>query len=368
MSGAAPGSVPGSNVSCTVPPGLAEAVQTNCHIADARHAADMTLCIYLLQMREFHRWESGLAFGAALARETVGAWIAAREALWSALEDQPFMPLPCGPASALDPFDVAAVNACLRPLGLLYGAGLAGAERPVFFLAEQHDRVLREGLQVLTAGRELARGLLAPPAVLDRGGDEPVIVLRRESLAHWCWQKFETYSLRRPEGSPFHAAVRAYGLDSDFDAALPRWLDEQSEVLVLHELGEYRAGRWLDPDWAAMRLALPTRRADLYARAVRDQLADFEVTLPTLLERHADASIHVWFANYDGMRELLYPSLAGAYAQWRLGDGGLKLRQAIAGGKVHFSRLARQVLEHHARDGAAAAERLLTSAEAVYPG
>ncbi len=351
-----------------VPPGLAEAVQTNCHIADARHAADMTLCIYLLQMREFHRWERGLPFGAALAREAVGAWIAERETLWSALEDQPFMPLPCGPGGALDPFDVDAVNACLRPVGLLYGAGLAGAGRPVFFLAEQLEQTVREGLQVLTAGRELARGLLAPPAALGRAADGPAIVLRREALARWCWEKFEGYSLRRPEGSAFHAAVQAYGLDRDFEAALPRWLDEQSEVLVLHELGEYRAGRWLDPDWAAMRLTLPTRRADLYARAVRDHLADFGVTLPTLLERQAAASIHVWFANYDGVRELLFPSLARAYAQWRLGDDGSALRRAIAGGHAHFARLARQALEHHARDGAASVERLLTSAEALYPG
>ena len=39
---------------------LLEAVQTNCHIADARHAQDLSLCTFLLQMREFHRWERGL--------------------------------------------------------------------------------------------------------------------------------------------------------------------------------------------------------------------------------------------------------------------------------------------------------------------
>ena len=40
-------------------PGLGpfiEAVQRNCHIADARHAREMTLCTYLLEMREFFRW------------------------------------------------------------------------------------------------------------------------------------------------------------------------------------------------------------------------------------------------------------------------------------------------------------------------
>jgi len=354
---------------------LVEAVQTNCHIADAHHAADMTLCIYLLQMREFFRWERGLPFGAALARDAVGTWIAEREALWETLQAQPFVPLPCAPgapeARALDPFDVAAVNAALRPAGLLYGAGLVGAGRPVFFLAERHGQARREGIDVLSGGRELARGLLAPPAALDRSGAAPAIVLRRESLARWCWEKYESFMLRRPPGSAFEAAVEAYGLARDFDAALPRWIDEQGEAMVLHELGEHRAGQWLGEAWAAMRLALPTRRADLYARAVRDHLADLGVTLPALLERQAEASIHVWFASHDGVRELLFPSLKAAYEDWRRGDGGRALRHAIARGLAHFTALARQVLALQAREGAdagAAIEALLLSPAAVCRG
>ena len=369
-------------MSASVPPGLVAAVQTNCHIADARHAADLTLCIYLLQMREFHRWERGLPFGAGLARDAVGAWIAEREALWSALEESPFVPLPVplpeplpeGPGTVvatLDPFDVAAINARLRPQGLLYGAGYLGADRPLFFLAELHGTDTREGMEVLAAGRELARGIAAPPAVLDRAGDKQAIVLRRESMARWCWEKYEAWSLRRAEGSAFQAAAQAYGLDQDFEAALPRWLDEQSEVMVLHELGEVQAGRRLDPAWAAMRLVLSTRRADLYVRAVRDHLADFGVTLPTLLDRGAEASIHAWFAGYEGVRELLYPALPQTYAQWREGDGGASLRRAIHRGHAHFTRLAQQVLACHESEGTAAGaaiERLLTASDAVCPG
>jgi len=350
---------------------LVEAVQTNCHIADARHAADMTLCTYLLQMREFFRWESGQPFGAELARDAVGTWIAQRESLWLSLEEQPFVPLPCARlADALDPFDVAAINTLLLPAGLLYGAGLVGAERPVFFLAELHAQTRREGLELMTAGRELARGLIAPPAALGRWGEGQAILIRRESMARWCWEKFEAFKLRRPAGSAFHAVVEAYGLDHDFEAALPRWLDEQGEAVLLHELGEYRAGQWLGPDWPAMRLSLPTRRADLYARAVRDHLADLEVTLPTLLERDASASIHFWFASYDGMRELLFPSLASAYQGWRGGDGGLALRRAIERGRPHFRRLAQRAIEAHTRDAAhagASIERLLTAPEAICP-
>lgn len=346
---------------------LVHAVQTNCHIADARHAADMTLCIYLLQMREYFRWERGAAFGAPLARDEIGAWIAEREALWSSLEDERFVPLPCpGAPAGVDAFDAAALNRHLLPAGLLYGAGLAASDRPVFFLAELHSAAQREGLAVLSAGRELARGLLAPPAALDSLPQAPAIVLRREAVARWGWEKYETHALHRRPGSALHAAVEAYGFDRGFDAALPRWLAEQGEAMVLHEIGEHRAGERLGPQWGALRLALPTRRGDLHARAVRDHLADFIVTLPTLLERDAQASIHVWFANYDGVRELLFPSLKTAYAAWRGGDGGSALGRAIDRGRAHFEQLAAQLLREHAqgREGAAL-ERLLTAREAV---
>jgi hypothetical protein len=120
-----------------------------------------------------------------------------------------------------------------------------------------------------------------------------------------------------------------------------------------------------------MRLALPTRRADLHARAVRDHLADLGLTLPTLLDRGAAAAIHFWFANFDGVRSLLFPTLPEAYARWVRGDSGAALRRAAAGGVVHFTRLAQDALALHARGEARAGqdiERLLTAPSAVCPG
>jgi len=348
------------------PAALVEAVQTNCHIADARHAADLSLCIYLLQMREFYRWEQGLALGAALDRDAVGCWLARREALWAELETQAFVPIPLGDRS-FDPLDVHALNAALAPQGLVYGAGLAAVDRPAFFLARleqlQHHA---DGLVVQVCGREHARGLFAPPAAL---ADGATIVLRRESLARWLWEKFEAFSLRRAEG-PFKALADACGLHDTgaFVAALPRLVDEQCETLVLHELGEHRAGQWLGPDWAPMRLALQRRRADLHVRAVRDHLADLEVTLPALLDRGAGSALHFWFANYDGVREQLFPSLSAGYAAWREGDRGQALLRAAQGGAAHFRQLARQILALHQRLGQRAGpaiERLLTAPEAV---
>ncbi len=333
------------------PAALLDAVQTNCHIADARHAQDLSLCTFLLQMREFHRWERGLALNAPLVRAEVGAWIAQREALWAELEARDFVPLPLDEAPPAGPFAVEAVNAALLPRGLVYGAGWIGAQRPAFFVAELRElrRIDAEGLTVQVCGREWARGLFAPPASLV--GD--TIVLRRESMARWLWEKFEVFGLKRADGA-FRAVAQAYGLEHDFLGGLPRLLDEQGETLILHEIGEHRAGRRLGPAWHTLRLAVDDRRSELLLRALRDHLADLGTTLPALLERGEAAALHFWFAGYDGLRQQLFPGLVGAYRAWCEGDGGAALQQACAAGAMHFDDLAARVLELHRAHGSAA--------------
>jgi len=348
---------------------LVAAVQTNCDIADASHATDLSLCIYLLQMRELYRWDQRLPYGAELDRRAVGAWLAGREAQWSRLEGRACVTLPID-GREFDPLDVQGVNAALAPHGLIYGAGLAAAQRPTYFLAElEHQGPRDDGLWLAVCGREYARGLSAPAAALAGG---TTILLRRESLARWLWEKFEVFSLRRADG-PMKALLDAYGLHGrdDFVAALPRLADDLADVLVLHEVGEHRAGQWLGPGWAAMRLALDERRTDLLVRAVRDHLADLEVTLPTLVRDERPAALHFWFANYEGVREQLFPTLTDAYRAWRHGDGSRPLLDAAAFGARHFRSLAEQLLSLHERLGSRAGpqiERLLAAPQAVCPG
>jgi hypothetical protein len=376
-----------------------DAVQHNCHVADARHAAEMTLCTYLLQMREFFRWEQGLALGATLAREAVGGWMAEREALWARLdgEDYRMLPLPGTantPGRAADPFDVEAINAALAPWALLYGAGRLDRGRPVFFVADLHRRGEREGLAVLQAGHERARTLLAPPAALGAGRQGP-IVLRRESMARWCWERAEGHSMRPRPGSALQAMLAHYGLDRDFAAALPRWVDDQCETAVWHEIGEHRLTRRWGARWAALRAALArggaagggragdgraagdeavddeavddeagadaSRRAHAEAlvRLLRDQLADLGVTLPMLLARGEPGPLHAWFAGYDGLREASHPALTDGYRAWRGGDGGALLRAQCAHGLRHFEQRAAALLEGPAARRAAARRDLL---------
>ncbi len=318
---------------------LAEAVQRNCHIADARHARDLTLCSYLLEMREFYRWEAGIAFGAALPRAEVGAWLNRREALWETLAGEDLAPLPL--AGALhDPFDVAAINRLLVPQGLVYGAGFGRFGKPHFFLGwlERMDR--SDGLTILVSGCEYARDLAALPAALQ--GD--TVVVRREALARWLWEKVEAWNMKRTAGA-LALALAAHGHADDPRGALERMTDAEVESLILHERGEHAAGRRLGAAWEERLACGCRRRGELLMRAVRDNLADCLVTLPALIERAAWPSLWFWFANLEGMRRELFPALA-AFDHAKVGSGGTasELSDIARRGAAHFEALAHRLL------------------------
>lgn len=326
---------------------LLEAVQRNCHIADARHARDMTLCTYLLEMREFYRWEHDLPPGVSLPREEIGRWIAEREALWESLADEDFRPLPL--ADALhEPFAAGAVNQRLLPAGLVYGAGVGRFGKPHFFLARLERAASEDDLTVLVCGCEYARDLTAIPAALQGG----TVIVRREALRQWLWEKVEAWGVKRQPG-PMARALAAYGYQGDPAGALARMTERETETVILHERGEHAAGRLLGPAWEEMVAGFATRRAELVARAVRDNLADCLATLPALLAQADDASLHFWFANFDGLRREHFPRLAAAYA--KVSDGDAPLRAAVAMGAEHWLSAARRLmsLDEHAVAGLA---------------
>lgn len=326
---------------------LQQAVQANCDIADARHAREMTMCNYLLAMRELFRWERGLPLDQSLPQAELGGWIARREARWNELEEADFRPLPLG--GGHDPFDNAAVNAALAPLGLVYSAGIGRWGKPHFFLGELVRRERRHGLEVLVSGRELARDLFAPPAAL-RGG---MVFLRLDALRRWLWEKTEIWGVKQAEGA-LKAALEGYGFAGDAEAALERMAAAEGETLILHELGEDQAEPLLGPVWREMLGGLSERRAELLARAVRDNLADCLSTLPVLLERGAAPSLHFYFANFEGLRRSLFPRLWSSYAAWRRTGEDADLRLACRDGQAHWREAAQRLLAAWQSDPAAA--------------
>lgn len=322
-------------------------VQKNCHISDAQYAGDYTLCIFLLKMREFYRWENRLPYGSALPRDDVGRWMQARERLWEDLESDPFEPLKIDDRS-LDPFDSDGINRTLLPRGYVYSAGYGRFSKPHFFLAALRDTGERDGVRIHIAAREYARDIVAPPAMLLDG----VIYLRQESLRRFLWERVEEWRWNR--GSETMArAIETYGFDADVEAALDRMTDVETESVILHELGEARAEKLLGHPWAAMLAELSRSKVEIMVRAVRDLLADCLSTLPGLVERDQHAALHFFFANLTGMRRHLFPEALDSYRRWLEGDRRALQRLADSGA-ARWLDVAQQILDRHARFGAGA--------------
>ncbi len=333
-------------------PQLVQSVQRNCNIADARHARETTMCDYLLDMREFYRWENEVPLARALPRQELGSWISEREALWDGLQADELDPL-CVGEDSFDAFEVGAINAALVPLGLVYGAGYGRFGKPHFFLAQLERHEERQGLTLFFSGCEYARDLSAPPAALLDGA----VFLRRDALRRWLWDKIEIWGVRKADGA-LKAALECYGFEADAELALERMSEQESETLILHELGEAMAEPLLGPAWRDLIASFTGRRAEILARAVRDNLADCLSTLPCLIERNAAGSIYFYFANFEGMRSKLFPLLALAYRDWRETGNLDPLREAAQAGSAHWQGAALRLLRVHQGDPAAAEETI----------
>lgn len=321
---------------------LAATVQRNCDISDARHARDYSLCVYLLKMREYFRWERGYRLTEGLPRDELGNWVVAREQLWEGLEPRDFDCLTLAD-DCHDPFESEAVNRRLVPEGLVYSAGYGRFVKPHFFLGRLLRQEHRDGFQVFVATDEYARDLTAPPA-MSRGGQ---IFIRRESLRRMLWEHVEGWRWQKRPENAMARAIAHYDFDGDPERALDQMTESEISAAVLHELGECIAGEQLGPAWSEMMLTVARSKVEIQARAVRDLVADCAVTLPALLEQQAEPSLHFFFANLRGMRQELFPRLTRAYEHWlSRGDLG-ELWRLVEEGQRHWQNVARTLIAMH---------------------
>ena len=320
---------------------LLSAVRRNCAISDALHAGEYTLCVYLLKMREYFRWEKGYPFSCSLPNADVGNWLREREQFWESLEHEPFANLPVAEVEH-DPFDVECINKLVNDHGLVYSAGLGQHGRPHFFLGQLEQRQTQEQFTVFISAKEFARDLAAPPAMMQG----KTIFVRRESLRRMIWEKIEEWRWNRLD-NPMARAIGGYDFDNAPDAALEQMTDDQIGTLLLHEIGEVMAGERLGTAWEEMLANLPRSRVEISLRGIRDQLADSLSTLPALVENGKSAAIHFYFATLTAMRKSQAPQLLSAYADW-LQTGSLEsLRAYIPKAQAHWHDLTLQILRQH---------------------
>jgi len=341
---------------------IVSAVQKNCHISDAQFAADLTLCTFLLKMRELYRWEHEIPLTQDMLKSEVGDWMNERERFWEGVEAAPYEPLPLAGGS-IDPFEVAQANRELAPHGLVYSGGFGRACKPHFFLGSLLREETREGFKVYVSGCEFARDLDAPPGMML----DDTIFVRTESLQRWLWEKYEEWNWNH-RNEAMTRAVACYDFLNAPTAALQAMTETETESVILHELGEARVGAELGEDWSQMLAAVMRSRAEIMARAVRDLYADCLSTLPGLLARDNPAAIHFFFANFTGMRRKLFPELAAAYRVWLDKGDSAELHRVSSAGRTQWRATARRMIELFHQHGDAVGpmiEKLFDQQEAV---
>ena len=157
-------------------------------------------------------------------------------------------------------------------------------------------------------------------------------------------------------------ALACYAFDRDAVTALECMTFNETETMILHELGEAMAGEQLGDDWHHMLGSLSRSKAEIMVRAVRDILADCLSTLPGLLAVENHAAIHFYFANYGGMRKYLFPEAVEAYRRYVDGHSLEPLRALAENGKTRWRNTANQILLLYKEQGEAASaaiEKLL---------
>lgn len=317
---------------------LTNAVQHNCDVSDSRHAGDYGLCTFLLKMREYFRWEKDLPFAHDLPRGELGEWMKSRDQLWSRIEADEFLALPLANGDG-NPFDADAANRELLPGGVVYSAGYGRFHKPVFFLGRLLRIEERAGFTILVSSCEYARELAAPPAMLQGR----TIFLRQESAQRFLWEKFEEWQWRKQENA-MSRALSSYDFTSDAPGALGRMADEAMETMILHEIGEAKAGELLGDAWDELSLAAARTRQEPIARAVRDLLADCLSTLPGLLERTNPSSLHFYFATFDEPRRQIFPQALQAYEHFVRHGVRDRLWGVVNAGRAHWLAEAQRLL------------------------
>ena len=325
---------------------LSQIVQKNCHISDARHAGNYSLCSFLLKMREYYRWEHKIPLSQKLAKEEVGNWLSQREQSWEDYEALDYYSLPVGQGK-LDPFDTSAANESLLEQGYVYSGGYGLFHKPHFFLGKLEQALELDGIRVLVSSREYARDLVAPPAMTL---DDTVFV-RRESLRRFLWEKIEEWGWHQAQDSAMAQALACYQQFRDTPETL---LDEMEAVetqsLIYHELGEIKAGELLGAQWKQMLSQVAGVKEDLSLRALKDVLADCISTLPFLLSQPNPAALHFYFAHFSGMRRQIFPQALTAYRQWLQHGSDEKLETELISHLERFEHIARDILHCYHND------------------
>jgi hypothetical protein len=328
---------------------LISTIAGNCDISDARDHGIYTMCTMVLKLRNLFKWERGLEPWDEPPAAELLDWIETKENFWAAVGDRAYLPLTVA-GCEYQPFDVEGINRALVGSGLYYGAGYGRALKAVFFLAEIKAQRTIESCPVLILGRELAREMAAPFAMLQDG----VILVRRELLRFFFWDQL--LEVRSSCRKSLHVALGEYGVFVDgvldkerLRQALDAIVDGETDLFVYHEIGEMLETTLSGHALHTLVQRFPGSALEFVGRAVKDVLADTHPCglLAYVCRERRQSSLAFYLSFFDGLRQKLFPEISGAWQRlqqdggWQhVEDARLAARERLVAVAGHLNELA----------------------------
>jgi hypothetical protein len=296
---------------------LAADVQHNCDISDARDHGIYSMCTMVLKLRNHYKWEKGLQPWEEPASGDLLDWIESKEKYWASLSTAEFRPLSAG-GKNLEPLDLEEINAAVPNEMVLYGAGYGRSLKAIFFLAEKLEHRPDPGCPVVLLGREWAREMASPFAMVQDG----VVIIRRESLRFFMWDQIQ--EVNSSCRTSLHHALRSYGVYNNgsldhrlLKIRLDSIVDQEMDLFIHHELGETRQDTLSTETLQKIIGHFPGTVVEFVSRAVKDIHADThpDGLLAFLIEGQRESSLGFYLTFLDALRSKLFPEITSA---WRL--------------------------------------------------
>ena len=320
-------------------------IQHNCDISDARDHGIYSMCTMVLKLRNLYKWEKGLQPWEEPEAADLLDWIDGKENYWATIAEEPFRSLAAG-GKFLAPLDLEEINGALQGETLLYGAGYGRSMKAVFFLAEKLEERRVEGCPVVILGRERAREMASPFAMVQDG----LIIIRREALRFFLWDQIQ--EVRSSCRSSLKFALQSYGVIRDgildrelLQAKLDVMVEEEMDLFIAHEVGEILQTTLKSETLQAVIGHFPGTVIEFVGRSIKDILADThpQGLLAYLVREQRDASLGFYLTFLDGLRSKLFPEILQAWPSFVADRDWRPIEQARRTCWARNNRVASQI-------------------------
>ncbi len=328
-------------------------IQYNCDISDARDHGIYSMCTMVLKLRNLYKWEKGLQPWEEPESSDLLDWIDVKETYWKSIAEESYRPLNAA-GKSLPPLDLEDINAVLNGNNVLYGAGYGRSMKVVFFLAEKMEEREDEGCPIIILGKEWAREMSSPFAMVQDG----LIIIRREALRFFFWDQVQ--EVRSSCRSSLKEALEYYGVLNNgtldqkrFRQSLDTIVEQEMNLFIYHEIGEALQTTLDSQTLQAIIGHFPGSVMEFVGRGVKDILADThpQGVLAYVIREKRRSSLGFYLTFLDGLREKLFPEIKLAWQLFLADQNWHHIEEARTQCRNRNLRVAGQIKEISAMIG-----------------